>query len=221
MWAVTALTPFQLLAADFLKALIPKSGVREYENEQVCAAAVLTACRMASGVLTYEEEVIDMAREMYVNEAATILIGGGVGADYAFSFEGVANGAGRICTQIDLGAPPRPPTLKWRASYKCQATPTAGNEVRFRKAGSDGTYNDGGLGTSDAALATEPTYNVPQFGAVKVQAAGTQANVYGGEFDHSDQYLSIVGWNATGATIDATATNFFLSITPIFYQQQA
>lgn len=212
---------FATLTLKILRELLRKSGVREWEDVEFQAVITQSACDMADAILLHQEETEPVARELYLMEDATLLINGEVGADYAWSMEGVANGAGRISAQIDLGAAPRPDAFRWRCQVKYQATPTAGTDLRLRKAESDGTYEDDGLGEADAAVATEPTSNAPQFGAVKTQAAGTQVNIKGLTADASEQYLSLVGWNASGATIDATDSNFKFFLTPIYYQQQA
>lgn len=212
---------FATLTLEILRELLRKSGVREWEDAEFQAIITQSACNMADTILLYQEEIEPVAKEMYIVEGTTLLINGEVGADYAWSMEGIANGAGRISAQIDLGADPRPFMYRWRCQVMYQATPTAGTDLRLRKAESDGTYEDDGLGEADAAVATEPTSNARQFGAVKTQAAGTQANIGGGLIELYEQYVSLVGWNASGATTDATDSDFQFFLTPIADQQQA
>jgi hypothetical protein len=211
---------FAELALELARELIRKSGVREWQDMATWAAILQSACDGANTILSYTIEEEAMASEIYIVEGATLLINGEVGADYAWSMEGIANGAGRLSTQIDLGADPRPYMYRWRCQVQYQATPTAATDLRLRKVESDGTYADDGLGEADAGLATEPV-NARQFGAVKTIAAGTQVNIAGGVVEIYEQYVSIAGWNASGATTNATDSNCKLFLTPISDQQQA
>ena len=211
---------FDELALEILRELIRKSGVREWEAIETQAALTQTACNMAATILYYQGES-EMAKEIYIVEGTPLKINGEADAAYAWSMEAVANGAGRVSARIDLGTAPRPYLYRWHCKVPFQATPTAGNELRLRKSESDGTYEDGDLGVVDAALAAEPTGNCRQFGSVKVQAAGTQDNIASGIVEIYSRYVSIVGWNASGAAVDATDSNFFFSLTPIYDQQQA
>lgn len=208
------------LALEILRTLIPKSGVRDWENFDARAAITAAACEMAGAILTYEE-MTSMAKEMYIAEGSTLRINGEVGADYAWSMEGVANGAGRVSARIDLGEAPRPYLYRWRCKLACQATPTAGNQLRLYKSESNGTYADGDVGEADAAIAEAQLTNMRQFGAVTVDTADTSDQIAGGVVEIHERYVSIGGWNATGAAINATDSNFVFELTPIFDQQQA
>jgi hypothetical protein len=212
---------FAEVALELAREMMRRSGVREWQDGETWDAILQSACDGAAAILAYQsEESEPMAKELYILEGTTLLIAGEVGADYAWSMEGIANGAGRLSAQIDLGADPRPYMYRWRCQVKYQATPTANTDLRLRKVESDGTYADDGLGESDAAVATEPV-NAKQFHTVKTQAAGTQVNIGGGLVEIYEQYVSFVGWNASGATTDATDSNFKFFLTPISDQQQA
>jgi hypothetical protein len=208
------------LALEILRALLPKSGVREWDSFDARAAITAAACEMASAILQYEEAT-DMSKEIYIAEGTPLLINGEVGADYAWSMEGVANGAGRVSARIDLGVAPRPYLYRWRCKCAFQATPTAGNQLRLYKSESNGTYEDGDVGESDAALVAAQLTNMRQFGAVTVDTADTSDQIAGGVFECHERYLSLGGWNASGAAINATDSNFVFYLTPIYDQQQA
>ncbi len=213
---------FPTLTLGILTHMLERSGVNDWgaaESQENRLNLTAAACEMAEAILLYESE-LDMAKEIYINEATAIVVSGAVGADYAWSVEGTANGKGRVSAVIDLGAAPRTCTYRWRCNVAFQATPTAGNDLRLRKAESDGTDVDAGTGTADAEIAAEPTYNCKQFGAVKVQAAGTQDNISGGIVEIYERYVVLVAWNASGATANATDTEFHFTLTPIYDQQQ-
>jgi hypothetical protein len=212
------------LTSRILGMMLPKSGVREWEDAEACALITQRACEMASAILQYTEsgeEPVTMSKETYLAEGTALLINGEVGADYALSMEGVANAAGRVSARIDLGAAPRPYLYRWRCKLACQATPTAGNQVRLYKAESDGTYEDGDVGTADAELVAAQLTNMRQFGAVTVDTADTSDQIAGGVVEIHERHVSIGGWNASGATLNATDSNFVFTLTPIYDQQQA
>lgn len=163
-----------------------------------------------------------MAGELYLKEGTAKKINGEATADYAWSMEAVGNGAGRISARIDLGAAPRPYLYRWRCKCAWQANPTKGGALKLYKSESDGTYEDGDLGTADAALASaDALVNCRQFGQVVADTADTSDQIAGGVVEIHERYVSFIGWNAGGASLDATDSNFFFTLTPIYDQQQA
>lgn len=163
-----------------------------------------------------------MSGEMYLKEGTTLKVNGEADADYAWSMENVANGAGRISARIDLGAAPRPYLYRWRCKCAWQANPTKGNALKLYKSESDGTYEDGDVGTADAAIASaDALVNCRQFGQVVADTADTSDQIAGGVVEIHERYVSIIGWNAGGTTLNATDSNFYFGLTPISDQQQA
>jgi len=168
-----------------------------------------------------------MANEAYIKTGTALLISGAAGADYAWSVEGITSGAGRVSAQIDLGASPRPGLYKWSCECQFQATPTQGLGLELYKAGApdgDSTQIDGDIGSSDAALpGADPDVrrNLKHFGyVVSENAAASEACVTSGVFEHSDRYLSLVAYNGSGATVNATDTNFVFILQPYSWQGQ-
>ena len=106
----------------------------------------------------------------YVNNGTALLINGEVGADYAFSVEGLTNAAGRVSAQITLAAAPRPLEYSWSCEVQFQATPTQGGTLDLYIAtapDSDSTQIDGDVGASDAALAdVDMRFNLKYIGSV-------------------------------------------------------
>jgi hypothetical protein len=209
---------FDELALEILRSLIPASGARTWENYETRQTITQAAMEMASNI--YWNGLL-MAGELYLNEGSALNINGEAGADYAWSMEGVTNGAGRVSARIDLGAAPRPYLYRWRCKLACQATPTAGEKVRLYKSESDGTNEDGDVGTADAVLAEAQLANMRQFGAVTVDTADTSDQIAGGIVEIHERYVSIGGWNASGATLNATDSNFVFTLTPIYDQTQS
>lgn len=166
-----------------------------------------------------------MANESYLNKGTELLVSGAAGADYEWSVEGVANNAGRVSAQIDLGTLPRPDEFEWSCEVQFQATPTQGLGLELYRAGapdSDSTQIDGDVGSTDAALGdVDMRRNLRQFGyVVSENAAASEVCVASGVFRHTFRYLSLVAYNASGASVNATDTNFVFKLRPIYYQGQ-
>lgn len=166
-----------------------------------------------------------MANEAYIKNGTAILFGGEAGATVAFSMESVANGAGRVSTQHDLGADPRPGLYKWSCEVQWQATPTQGAVLELYAAGApdgDATQIDGDIGNTDAALGdVDMRRNLRWIGAVVSEnAAASEKCVASGILEWPHRYISIVGYNAGGATINATDTNFRFDLQPFYWQGQ-
>ena len=166
-----------------------------------------------------------MANEDYVNNGTALLINGEAGADYAFSVEGITNSTGRVSAQIDLGAAPRPYLYQWSCEVQFQATPTQykGLELWIATApDGDSTQIDGDVGASDAALGdVDMRRNLKNIGyVVSENAAASEKCVKSGEFSTTARYLTIVAYNDSGATVNATDSNFRFDIQPKYSQGQ-
>lgn len=166
-----------------------------------------------------------MANEAFIKTGTALLISGVAGADYAWSVEGLANNAGRVSAQIDLGASPRPGLYKWSCKLQFQATPTQGLGLELYKAGapdSDATQIDGDIGSTDAALGdNDMRRNLVQFGyVVSENAAASEPCIASGYFTHPDRYISLVAFDASGASVNATDTNFVFYLQPYSWQSQ-
>lgn len=166
-----------------------------------------------------------MAGELLLNKGTSLTIGGGGTPNYAFSVQGLANGSGYVSAQIDLGALPRADEYEWYCELQFQATPTQGLGLELYKASapdSDNTQIDGDIGTANAALGDiDMRRNLRQIGyVVSENAAASEKCNASGTFRHTGRYLSIVAFNASGATVNATASNFKFILRPIYYQGQ-
>ena len=166
-----------------------------------------------------------MANEIYVNNGTASLINGESGADYALSAEGVANAAGRVSAQIDLGAAPRPGIYQWSCEVQFQATPTQGSGLELYYATApdgDNTQIDGDVGVIDAALGDiDMRNNLYPFGyVVSENAAASEKCIASGEITITARYLSIVIYNNSGATVNATDVNFRFDLQPKYNQGQ-
>ena len=161
----------------------------------------------------------------FITAESTVKVNGEAGADHAWSVEGVTNGAGRVSVQIDLGAAPRASIFDWSCELLFQATPTQGDPFEIYKAGApddDSTQIDGDVGASDAALGDlDQVRNLAILGSVVAEEADTTKMVGSGSFLHTQRYLTLVCLNNTGATINATDSNFVFKLTDRAWQGQA
>lgn len=166
-----------------------------------------------------------MANETYLRKGTSKLVNGEAGADVAWSMEGVANGAGRVSAQIDWGVAPRPDWYEWSCEVQFQATPTQGLGLELYVAGApdgDSTQIDGDIGATDAALGdVDMRRNLKAIGQViSENAAASEKCVSSGIFHFTQRYMSIVGYDASGASVNATDSNFRFDIVPIYWQGQ-
>lgn len=166
-----------------------------------------------------------MPTAAYIDKGTELSINGESGADYAWSVEGITNGAGRVCAQIDLGAAPRPEEYEWSCEIQFQATPTQGLGLELYAAAapdSDATQIDGDVGSTDAALGdADMRRNLKPIGyVVSENAAASEPCVSSGVFRHTMRYLSLIAYNASGATVNATDSNFQFKLRPVYYEGQ-
>ena len=159
-----------------------------------------------------------MANLVYIEPGTTLKINGEGDADYAWSMESLANGAGWVSIRIDLGAPPRADRYEWLCKVLWKANPTQSNllELYLSEWGQSTTNSAGDVGATDGALSdADQRRNLFRFGQVVAEDAATTAMVAMGEIWTPSRYISLVGWNAGGAEINDTDSNFLFELTPI------
>jgi hypothetical protein len=154
-----------------------------------------------------------MANAIKINKGSALLAGGEAGADVAWSMEAITSGAGRVSAQYDLGVLPRGAQIEWSCEVQFQATPTQYKGLELYVAGApdhDSTQIDGDIGATDAALGdVDMRKNLLGIGyVVSENAAASEPCVRSGRFDWTMRYISFVGYNDSGATINATDSNF-------------
>lgn len=154
-----------------------------------------------------------MANESYIKHETSRSINGEVGADVAFSVEGLADGAGQVSAQLDLGQAPRPYIFAWSCECQWQLTPDQYGTLDLYIATApdgDSTQIDGDVGASDAALGDiDMRKNLKYIGSVVSEnGAASEKCVASGEFATMQRYLTIVAYNDGGSAINATDSNF-------------
>lgn len=169
-----------------------------------------------------------MANESYITNGTSWLINGEVGADVAWTVEGLAVLAttpGRVSAQLDLGVAPRPYIYFWSCEVMFQATPTQYGTLDLYIAEApdgDATQISGDVGNADANLAdADMVYNLKYIGSVVSEnAAASEICVASNVFETYARYISIVAVNNSGATVDATDSNFRFDLTAKAFQGQ-
>lgn len=166
-----------------------------------------------------------MANEAYIVKGTSLLFGTGGGADVAITAHGLANVAGRVSAQRDLGAAPRPGLFDWSCEVQFQATPTQGAALELYAAfapDNDNTQIDGDIGLTDAALGDiDMRRNLMLIGVVTSEnAAAAEICVASGQFENTKRYFSLVIYNNSGAAINATDVNFRFNLQSAAWQGQ-
>lgn len=159
-----------------------------------------------------------MVSKAYFAEETEIKFNG-EGGSVAFSMEGVTDGAGRISAQHDLGPSSKSRRYAWYSEHLGQATPVQYGSVDFHIAiapGFDASMIPGDVGTSDAALGDlDQLKNLKYIGSNVQEEADTTKMVGAGEIEIYGRYISVAGYNDSGATINATDSNFLFFLVPI------
>jgi len=145
------------------------------------------------------------------------------GGSAVITLQNLAAGAGRVSAVYDRGAGDLPVQYKWRAVFQWTATPVVGYYAEIYLVESDGTYVDGTLGSSDAAVsAYGQLENCWQLGNNFVQVATGASNmVVSGECTIFDRYFSVAIWNKATVNFQNTANVSFITFTPVPDELQA
>lgn len=164
-----------------------------------------------------------MANAIKLNEG-TVKVFAASGGDATWTPTSVANGAGRLSAQLDLGAAPRAKRYRWVLVAKMVATPTAGASLRpylVLASTAATTYQDGLAGVSDAAVATETVY-IYQARLLQscLTLAATTSQVWSGYTLIVPRYVSFMLWNASGAALSGTAADCLFRLEPVYDEVQ-
>ena len=86
------------------------------------------------------------------------------GGSAVITLQNLAAGAARVSARYDRGAGDLPRLYKWRAVLQWTTTPTVNQYADLYVAESDGTYADGTVGASDAAVVAGQLKNLFKLG---------------------------------------------------------
>lgn len=144
------------------------------------------------------------------------------GGTTAITLANLGFGAGRVSARHDRGAGSQPLEFEWRAIMQFETAPIVGEIVEIWLFQSDGTYADGVIGTSDAALTSDARRNGLLIGRVVAQSTSTATdNIASGLCKISSRYFSVGVWNGSaGDNLENTSNANKIIFTPIPYEVQ-
>ncbi len=139
------------------------------------------------------------------------------GGSAVLALQNLGFGAGRISARYDRGAGSKPARYRWRAVIQFETAAVVGELVEIYLAPSDGTYMDGTLGTSDAALTADKRRNLDLIGVVVVDTTSTATGIVASGICYIwDRYVSVGVWNASaGDNLENTANASFIELMPV------
>lgn len=157
-----------------------------------------------------------MPNKVYINPE-TSLEWTDTGGDYALDLGSLSADAVRVGARGDLGAGPRADVYEWRVVIDGFATaPVVGESVDIYLSTSDGTNEDGDVGTADAAGTTNSLKNLMFLGNAVVQST-TAADqlIASGLCRIATRYVSPVIHNRTADALNGTSDAHKFILTPV------
>jgi hypothetical protein len=144
------------------------------------------------------------------------------GGDAVLTLQNLAFGAGRVSARYDRGAGSLPRVYEWRGVMQFETAPVVGELVEIYLFESDGTYMDGTLGTSDAALGSDKRKNGKLIGVVVVDTTSVTTDIVAsGLCLINARYFSVGVWNGSaGDNLENTANASRVNLTPYFDEVQ-
>ena len=138
------------------------------------------------------------------------------GGDAVITLLNMLTGVARVSARYDQGAGSTSEWWEWRATFQFDTTPVLGESVDLYLALSDGTLEDGDVGTADAAVLTPVLRNLVFIGSVVVQVAtATVDQRASGICRIPSRYFSLVVHNNTADSLENTANVNTITMTPI------
>ena len=132
-----------------------------------------------------------------------------------------ASTGGRISDRVDRGAGSLPREYRWKAVMQFETAPVVGEYVEIVLSQSDGTNEDGNVGTTDAALTAAVAANLDTIGIVKVQTVDADVdNIASGSFVIEERYFSIGVLNKAVDNLKATNDLSWVEVTPMPSESQ-
>lgn len=139
------------------------------------------------------------------------------GGDVVITLQNLAFGAGRVSARHDRGAGSLTQLHEVTGVFQFETAPALGEVIEIYLFQSDGTYMDGTLGTSDAALSSDKRRNGMLVGCVVVDTTSVTTDIIGRFIDVpiSSRYYSMGTWNASaGDNLENTANASRIIVTP-------
>lgn len=136
--------------------------------------------------------------------------------DLALTLNNLAASAGRVGARLDLGTGSTSEWYSWRLTVQFETAPVVGETVEIYLATSDGTEEDGQVGTANAAIAADDRKNLQLIGILTVTSATVDHDMTAsGICRIPTRYVSPVIYNNTADNLQATNDTGELTLTPI------
>ena len=127
-----------------------------------------------------------------------------------------ATTGGRISDRVDRGAGSLPRLYRWKAVIQFETAPVVGERVELYLSQSDGTNEDGNVGTTDAALTAAQAVNLEFIGLVTVQTTDADVDfIASGVCVIEERYYSIGVLNKAADNLQATNDLSWVELTPM------
>lgn len=156
-----------------------------------------------------------MPNKIYVNQESPVTWTD-TGGDYTLDLGGLAAGSVRVGARGDLGSAARAKEYTWR--FVCDGfdtAPVVGESIKIYLSTSDGTNEDGDVGTADAAGSTAQLPNLHFLGEAVVQTTTAGDNIQcSGTVWLLDRYVSPVIHNDTADALLSTSDAHKFILTP-------
>jgi hypothetical protein len=157
-----------------------------------------------------------MANKIYVARETPIVWSDTTG-DLAMTLNNLAASAGRVGAQKDFGAGSTAEWYEWRLTVQFETAPVVGETVEVYLSTTDGTEEDGQVGTTNAALSSaNRRKNLRLIGILTVTSTSADVDMTAsGVCRISTRYVSPVIYNGTADNLQATNDTGEFTLTPI------
>ena len=160
-----------------------------------------------------------MPNKIYTAEESAILFQS-TGGQAVFTCTSLLTVSGRVSAQYDRGAGSKARWYRWRAQCKYATAAALGTvtEIYVACGYLDGTIVDGGVGQSDAGLATaDKRRNLWHLGNIVTDKSADATETFrsSGYVFIPARFFSVVFYNATAVSFSATATDHGIGFEPI------
>lgn len=158
-----------------------------------------------------------MANKIYVaNE--TVITFQDSGGDAVISLANLGTGAGQYSARYDRGSGSKAAWYRLRFIWQMETAGVVGEtvEVYLSTWSEDGSYSDGGLGTSDATLTSDLRRNLGNPALIGVvDKTSIATNIIKSELIFvPTRYITLAVWNATADNLENTSNANLLTLTP-------
>jgi len=157
-----------------------------------------------------------MADKVYIARETAIVWSDTTG-DLVMTLNNLAASAGRVGARKDFGAGSTSQWYTWRLTVQFETAPVVGEVVQVYLSTSDGSEEDGQVGTADAALDSSDTLkNLMLIGSLIVTSTDADHDMTAsGICRIPTRYVSPVIYNDTADNLQATNDTGEFTLTPI------